>query len=155
MPVCATSIIEPSFGKWGSHVVFVGFCQTHGLLALFVAVFVEQAGAPIPSYPFLLLSGAQYTDSAIYAVLAVIFGFIGIINGGLVAGFMRGAAMGSAFWRVMSNFHFARYLCAQKQVNAAVGRGDLVAVQIHPWFVTFAPPMAGALGMRLPAFCCF
>ena len=38
----------------------LAFYQTHGLLALFVAVFVEQVGAPIPAYPFLLLPGAQW-----------------------------------------------------------------------------------------------
>ena len=134
----------------------LAFYQTHGLLALFVAVFVEQAGAPIPSYPFLLLSGAQYTDSAVYAVLAVMLASLASLMADLLW-FYAGRRYGQRILTLMCKISISPDTCVRKSELsfAKSGVATLLLSKFIPGLSTFAPPMAGALGMRLPTFLLF
>src|SRR5512133_521169 len=43
----------------------------HGLLALWLGVFAEQVGAPIPAMPLLMLAGVASASDAVFAVKAL------------------------------------------------------------------------------------
>ncbi len=45
--------------------------EEHGLLVVFFNVLIEQAGAPIPAYPILVITGALH-EAAGYGPLALI-----------------------------------------------------------------------------------
>ena len=136
MPVRAAGIIEPSFGKWGSHVVFVGFlpnpwlvgavcggvCRASGCADSFLALFAA-VGCAIHRQRGICGAGGDV-------------GLFGIVDGGLVV-VLCGTPLWATHFNVdVQDFHFAGYLCAQKRIELCqIGRGDLVAVQIHPWFV--------------------
>ena len=134
----------------------LAFYQTHGLLALFVAVFVEQVGAPIPSYPFLLLSGAQYTHSAVYALLAVVLASLASLVADLLW-YYAGRRYGQRILTLMCKISISPDTCVRKSELsfAKSGAATLMLSKFIPGLSTFAPPMAGALGMRLPTFLLF
>jgi membrane protein DedA with SNARE-associated domain len=46
----------------------LAFIEQHGLVAVFIAVFLEQAGAPLP---VLLLAGAMAAGDPLFGVLAL------------------------------------------------------------------------------------
>lgn len=134
----------------------LAFYQTHGLLALFVAVFVEQVGAPMPSYPFLLLSGAQYTDTTLLALLAVVLASLASLLAD-VLWFYAGRRYGQRILAVMCKISISPDTCVRKSELsfAKSGVATLLLSKFIPGLSTFAPPMAGAMGMRLGTFLLF
>ncbi|MGN2392104.1 DedA family protein [Pelomicrobium sp. G1] len=49
----------------------LAFFEQHGLLAVFIAVFLEQVGAPLPALPVLFLAGAMAAGHPAFGVLAL------------------------------------------------------------------------------------
>ncbi|MEW5707853.1 MAG: hypothetical protein AB1830_02945 [Pseudomonadota bacterium] len=49
----------------------LAFIEQHGLVAVFIAVFLEQVGAPLPALPVLLLAGAMAAGHPAFGVLAL------------------------------------------------------------------------------------
>lgn len=134
----------------------LGFFASHSLLTLFVAVFVEQVGAPIPAFPFLLLAGADSTHNTLYAVWALLLAAVASMLADLVW-FMAGRHYGHRILALLCKVSISPDNCIRKSELsfAKAGVATLVMSKFIPGLSTFAPPMAGAMGMRLGVFVLF
>lgn len=80
----------------------------------------------------------------------------GVVGGGFAV-VLRGSPLWSTHFDAdVQDFDFTRYLCAQERIELAKsGAATLLLSKFIPGLSTFAPPMAGAVGMRLPTFLLF
>lgn len=134
----------------------LSFFETHGLWALFAAIFIEQVGAPIPSFPFLLLSGTKSIDHSLYAVYALAVAALASLIADLLW-FYAGKRYGQAILRLLCRVSISPDTCVRKSELsfAKAGLATLVIAKFVPGLSTFAPPMAGAMGMRPVVFVLF
>jgi len=51
--------------------IFLSLFAQYGLLAVFLGVVIEQLGAPLPAFPFLLLAGMEGANDAVFAITAL------------------------------------------------------------------------------------
>jgi len=129
------------------------FLLQHGHLFLFAAVFVEQAGLPVPAVPVLLAMGAlvglgKYTfaTSAAVAVLAC-----------LLADFVwyrLGRSHGSSILRLMCRISLEPATCVRRAENVFGREGGrtLLYAKFVPGLSTVAPPVAGMARMSVVRF---
>lgn len=125
----------------------------YGLLAVALAVLLEQLGAPLPSTPVLLLAGVESASRAGFAW-----------QGFLVATLAALAANGLWFWagrrlgrRVLSTLcriSISPDSCVRQNEASFARRGvlTLVVAKFVPGLSILAPPLAGALGMSAARF---
>ncbi len=128
----------------------------YGLAAVFAAVFLEQMGAPIPALPVLLLAGALAADDPLFGALALFVAILASTLGDL-AWFWAGRRFGHRVLRLMCKVSLSPDSCV-RQTEATFERrgvGTLVIAKFVPGLSTIAPPLAGALGMRVPSFLIF
>lgn len=125
----------------------------HGLLTVALAVLLEQLGAPLPSTPVLLLAGVESAARSGFALQAL-----------LVA--TAAAALANALWfwagrrlgrRVLSTLcliSLSPESCVRQNELSFARRGvlTLVIAKFVPGLSILAPPLAGAMGMRLSRF---
>ena len=128
----------------------------YGLAAVFAAVFLEQVGAPIPALPVLLLAGALAADDPLFGALALFVAMLASTLGDL-AWFWAGRRFGHRVLSLMCRVSLSPDSCV-RQTEATFERrgvGTLVIAKFVPGLSTVAPPLAGALGMRVPSFLVF
>lgn len=127
--------------------------QTHGVLAVSLAVFLKRMGAPIPVFPFLLLVGAQGTRDAVLAVMAL----AGATLASMVADsawFLAGRRYGRAMLGLMCRISMSPGTCIRRSELSFAKRGDtaVLLAKFIPGVAGLAPPLAGALGMGAGRF---
>ena len=132
------------------------FLVRHGAAVLFVAVFVEQMGVPLPAAPWLLAAGA--------------LGSTGQLNwlGGLSAA-VFGSILADVIWFYLGRYGGQRVLhllcrvslepdsCARRTQDlfTRYGMRGIVAAKFVPGLSTLAPPLAGSSGVSFPRFLFF
>ncbi len=131
----------------------VPFLTTHGYTLLFVWVFAETLGLPVPSAPLLIAVGALAGAGQMS-----LFSGIGIV--------MAAALLGDLFWYAMGKRHGARALamicritlepdsCVRRMedVFARYGARSFLVTKFVPGLSAVATPLAGMTGMRLWRF---
>lgn len=131
----------------------VALLSQHGLVAVFLAVFIEQVGAPLPSLPFLLLAGATMANErgAASRVVAVAVLAAMLAN---ALWFVTGRRLGRRVLVMLCRISISAEHCVrQSEVNfAKFGAGSLVIAKFIPGLSVLAPPLAGALGMGVRRF---
>jgi membrane protein DedA with SNARE-associated domain/rhodanese-related sulfurtransferase len=128
----------------------------YGLIAVFAAVFLEQVGAPIPALPVLLLAGALAANDPIFGALALIAAVVASTIGDLLW-FWAGRRYGHRVLKLMCKVSISPDSCV-RQTEATFERrgvGTLVIAKFVPGLSTIAPPLAGALGLKLQSFLIF
>ena len=135
---------------------FVDLFAEHGLLAVFLGVFIEQVGAPIPAFPFLLMAGMEGVDRSTYAVLALVVAAVASMLGDLLW-FWAGRRHGQRVLALLCKISISPDSCVrQSELSFAKnGVATLVISKFVPGLSTLAPPMAGALGMGTRTFVLF
>ncbi len=135
---------------------FVELFAEHGLLAVFLGVFIEQVGAPIPAFPFLLMAGMEGVNHSTYAVLALVVAAMASMLGDLIW-FWAGRRHGQRVLSLLCKISISPDSCVrQSELSFAKnGIATLVISKFVPGLSTLAPPMAGALGMRTRTFVLF
>ncbi len=135
---------------------FVDLFAEHGLLAVFLGVFIEQVGAPIPAFPFLLMAGMEGVNHSTYALLALVVAALASMLGDLIW-FWAGRMHGQRVLALLCKISISPDSCVrQSEVSFAKnGVATLVISKFVPGLSTLAPPMAGALGMRTRTFVLF
>jgi len=130
------------------------YLVAHGGPVLFAVVFVEQAGLPLPSAPWLLAAGALSASGDMNAAVAIgmsvlacvtadsLWYYVGRRGGNRVVRLFRSLAPNSVV--VRTNRLFDRQ-----------GLGGLAITKFLPGFGTVMPPLAGALGVRAARFLLF
>lgn len=128
----------------------------HGLLAVFLGVFIEQVGAPIPAFPFLLMAGMEGIDDSTFAVVALGVASLASLLGDWLW-FWAGQHHGQRILSLLCKISISPDSCVrQSELSFAKnGVATLVISKFVPGLSILASPMAGAMGMRTRTFLIF
>lgn len=128
----------------------------HGLLAVVLGVFIEQAGAPVPAFPLLLLAGMQAHDRSTYALLVLAMVTLASTLADLIW-FLGGRRYGRHVLSLLCKLAISPDSCIRQNEwsFSRYGVATLVIAKFVPGLNTLARPMAGALGMSTRSFVIF
>src|SRR5437867_2975629 len=129
------------------------FLMSHGGPVLFAIVFVEQAGLPLPSAPWLLAAGALSATGKLNPVLALAMTALACVVADSIW-FYVGRRGGQRVLRLFCRLSLAPNTCVErtKGLFARHGLQALVAAKFIPGLGAVMPPLAGALGVRTGRF---
>ena len=132
------------------------FLMSHGGPVLFAVVFVEQAGLPLPSAPWLLAAGALWASGNLNPAVAIAVTALAAVMADSLW-FYIGRRRGQRVLRLFCRLSLARNTCVgrTKGLFARHGLQALVVAKFLPGLGTVMPPLAGALGMRTSRFLLF
>jgi membrane protein DedA with SNARE-associated domain/rhodanese-related sulfurtransferase len=132
------------------------FLIKHGYIVVFVAVFVEEIGLPIPSDPVLLAAGALvgFHRLALLPVLALAMAATSIPDG---LWFHLGRRRGTGVLKFVCRVSIEPDTCVSKTHSAYVRYGPalLLISKFVPWLGTLVPPMAGMFNLATWKFVLF
>ncbi len=125
----------------------------HGLLAVALAVLLEQLGAPLPSTPVLLLAGVAAAHHGGFGLQA----FATATLAAMVANalwFAAGRRLGRRVLATLCHISISPDSCVRQNEASFARRGvlTLVIAKFVPGLSILAPPLAGALGMPARRF---
>ena len=126
----------------------VQFLLHHGYLVLFIAVFLEQFGVPVPSAPVLLAAGALSAHGSLtYAVVFSLSVAAALL--GDLAWYELGRRRGRRVLHFICRISLEPDSCVRntEDVFARHGGRALLLAKFIPALGIAAPPMAGLLGM--------
>ena len=132
------------------------FLTRHGPSVLFLAVFVEQMGVPLPASPWLLAAGALGATGRPHWYSAL-------------AAAAAGSLLADAIWFFLGRYRGQRVLnllcrislepdsCVRRTQDlfGRYGMRGVIAAKFIPGLSTLAPPMAGNSGVPAPRFFLF
>src|SRR5258706_13078921 len=132
------------------------FLMSHGGPVLFAIVFVEQAGLPLPSAPWLLAAGALSATGKLNVVLGLAMTALACVVADWLW-FYVGRRGGQRVLRLFCRLSLAPNTCVgrTKGLFARHGLQALVATKFIPGLGAVMPPLAGALGMATGRFLLF
>lgn len=125
----------------------------HGLLAVALAVLLEQIGAPLPSTPVLLLAGVEAATRDGFGARA----FLAATAAAMLANglwFWAGRRLGRRVLSALCVISISPDSCVRQNEASFARRGvlTLVIAKFVPGLSILAPPLAGALGMSARRF---
>ncbi len=132
------------------------FLLRHGYAVLFIGVFVEQIGLPLPAVPFLLaagaLAGAGQLDFALATALAVVAALLSD-----VVWYEIGRRRGGTVLRLLCRISLEPDSCVRRTEDlfARHSSRSLLVAKFIPGLNTAAPPLAGIFHMRFSRFLLF
>ena len=131
----------------------LAFVMRHGYTVLFVWVFAEQLGLPVPAIPILLAAGAL-AGAGKMSFAAV----LGLAVAAALAGdgvwYEIGRRRGGQVLNFLCRISLEPDSCVRRteDIYAKHGVRALVVAKFIPGFSTAAPPLAGAFRMKLTRF---
>jgi membrane protein DedA with SNARE-associated domain/rhodanese-related sulfurtransferase len=125
----------------------------YGLLLVFLAVWVEQVGVPVPAYPVLVLAGALAASGKLVWVEVVLVATTGSLLADLLW-YWAGCRFGTRMMRTLCRVSLSPDSCVHRsELHFERWRGwSLLVAKFVPGLSTVAPPLMGALGLRLRTF---
>ena len=132
------------------------FVVRHGALVLFAAVFVEQAGVPLPAAPWLLAGGALAATGKVSPFTAIGAATLGSLVADVIW-FYLGRYGGNRVLSLLCRISLEPDTCVRRthDVFTKYGMRGVVAAKFIPGLSTLAPPLAGASGIGAPRFFAF
>ncbi|MDQ8021432.1 MAG: DedA family protein/thiosulfate sulfurtransferase GlpE [Moraxellaceae bacterium] len=128
----------------------------HGPLLVFLNVFVEQLGAPVPAVPTLMVAGALSVDGRVAWQSVLILAVLGssLANFGW---YLAGKRYGTRVLGVMCRISLSPDACVRRTSNAFTKWGvwALLVARFVPGLSAISSPMAGALGFKAGRFIFF
>jgi membrane protein DedA with SNARE-associated domain len=128
----------------------------YGLLLVFINVLIEQAGAPVPAVPTMIVAGALAAADRL-----PLAGVLGVaVVACLLADFAWYAAgryYGGGVMRTLCRISLSPDSCVkQSELRFQRWRGGmLLLAKFVPGLSTVAPPLVGAMGLRAAPFALF
>lgn len=125
----------------------------YGLLLVFVNVLLEQAGLPVPAMPTLVVAGALAAAGQLSMPLIVLVAMLACLLSD-VAWYAIGRHFGGGALRTLCRISMSPDSCVHRselQFERWGGQTLLIA-KFVPGLSTVAPPLMGALGLRLMTF---
>ena len=125
----------------------------YGLLLVFVNVLVEQAGAPVPAMPTLVVAGAVAASGDLSITAILLVSLVACLLGDL-PWYWAGRHFGGAMMRTLCRISLSPDSCVRNsevQFERWGGR-MLVVAKFVPGLSTVAPPLVGAMGLPLHLF---
>jgi membrane protein DedA with SNARE-associated domain/rhodanese-related sulfurtransferase len=129
------------------------FLTRHGPLVLFLAVFVEQMGVPLPAAPWLLAAGALAGVGKMNGVSAIAAATFGSLLADVIW-FYLGRHYGNRVLKLICRISLERDSCVRRtqDVFTRYGMRGVIAAKFIPGLSTLAPPMAGSSGIGVGRF---
>ncbi|WP_049790388.1 rhodanese-like domain-containing protein [Pusillimonas sp. T7-7] len=130
--------------------------EEHGLAVVFLNVLIEQAGAPIPAYPILVITGALL-DSSPYSAFAL----LGVaVLAALLADYgwyLAGRRYGRRMLSMLCRISLSPDSCVKQTESIYLrwGPPSLMVAKFIPGFASIASVLAGAVGTRKRSFLLF
>ena len=131
----------------------VAYVAQYGVALVFANVLVEQIGIPIPALPTLLVAGSL--------VRAGKLSFLALLGAAVVASlaadavwFWLGKRYGHRVLKTLCKVSLSPDSCVRQTegVFEKWGMASVVLAKFITGFSTVAPPLAGAMGAKLPVF---
>ncbi|MGH9804639.1 MAG: VTT domain-containing protein [Candidatus Acidiferrales bacterium] len=131
----------------------IQFLLRHGYAVLFLAVFAEQVGLPIPAIPILLAMGALVGTGQLDLAPA----FLIALSASLLSDifwYEIGRRRGHKVLNLLCRISLEPDSCVRRTEETFVRRGPraLLIAKFVPGLSTAAPPLAGMFRMRFPHF---
>lgn len=125
----------------------------YGLLLIFGNVLVEQLGVPVPAVPTLVVAGAQVASGQLQLVAVVLVAVLASLLGDLLW-FCAGRRYGAGVMRTICRISLSPDSCVkQSELRFQRWRGGVLLIaKFVPGLSTVAPPLVGAMGLRILAF---
>lgn len=125
----------------------------YGLLLIFFNVLIEQLGVPVPAVPTLMVAGAQVASGQMQPVAVIGVAVLACLVGDLLW-FCAGRRYGAGVMRTLCRISLSPDSCVkQSELRFQRWRGGvLVIAKFVPGLSTVAPPLVGAMGLRLSSF---
>lgn len=127
--------------------------EEHGLLIVFFNVLIEQAGAPIPAYPVLVVTGALH-ESGGYSL----WGLLGVaVLGAMIADYgwyLAGRRYGGRLLALLCKISLSPDSCIRQTESIYMrwGAPSLMVAKFIPGFASIASVLAGTVGTRRRSF---
>jgi membrane protein DedA with SNARE-associated domain/rhodanese-related sulfurtransferase len=134
----------------------IEFLVRHGAAVLFVAVFIEQMGIPLPAAPWLLAAGALAATGKMNWFVALGAATVGSVVADLIW-FYLGRYYGNRVLRLLCRISLEPDTCVRRTegVFTRYGVKGIVVAKFIPGLSTLAPPLAGGSGVSTPRFLFF
>jgi membrane protein DedA with SNARE-associated domain/rhodanese-related sulfurtransferase len=128
----------------------------YGLLLVFVNVLVEQAGAPVPAVPTMIVAGALAAADRLPLAGVVLVAVAACLLADF-AWYAAGRYFGGGVMRTLCRISLSPDSCVkQSELRFQRWRGGvLLLAKFVPGLSTVAPPLVGALGLRTAPFALF
>jgi len=132
------------------------FLINHGTAVLFVSVFVEQMGVPLPAMPWLLAAGALAASSKINWATALGAATVGSLLADMIW-FYLGRYRGQRVLNLLCRISLEPDSCVRRTENlfTRYGMRGVVVAKFVPGLSTLVPPLAGNAGYSAPRFMFF
>jgi membrane protein DedA with SNARE-associated domain/rhodanese-related sulfurtransferase len=130
----------------------IGIAQ-HGYAILYVAIFLESVGFPVPAALALLLAGAAAGSGFLQVPYAVIGALVAMLAGDTLM-FLLGRHTGWWLLGLLCRLSLNPEACMLRSADSFYRRGSklLVVAKFIPGINTMAPPLAGSMQMRFLSF---
>jgi membrane protein DedA with SNARE-associated domain/rhodanese-related sulfurtransferase len=125
----------------------------YGLLLVFFNVLVEQAGVPVPAVPTMIVAGALAANDKLPVASIVLVAVLACLLSDL-AWYWAGRRFGSGVMRTICRISLSPDSCVkQSELRFQRWRGRVLLIaKFVPGLSTVAPPLVGAMGLRIPTF---
>ena len=129
------------------------FLTRHGPLVLFLAVFVEQMGIPLPAAPWLLTAGALAGAGKMSVMSALAAATVGSLFADLFW-FYLGQRYGNRVLKVICRISLEQDSCVRRteDVFERYGMSGVIAAKFIPGLSTITAPLAGRSGVSIVRF---
>ena len=135
-----------------AHAIIALIAQ-YGLLLIFLNVLVEQAGVPVPAVPTLVVAGALAASAQLSLPGIVLVTLLACLLSDLMW-YWAGRRFGAGVMRVLCRISLSPDTCVRKsERHFQRWRGQVLLIaKFVPGLSTVAPPLVGAMGLRLSRF---
>ena len=125
----------------------------YGYAIIFVSVFLEALGLPIPAFPFLLAAGAASMLGSMRLTFVLTTAVVGMLLGDTTL-YILGRRSGWWILGFLCKVSASPETCILRSAESFYKRGriTLVVAKFIPGINTMAPPLAGSLRMRVRQF---
>ena len=131
----------------------MNFVLRHGVAFVFLYVFADQIGIPVPAVPALLAMGALAAIGKINFGLALTASVAASLLADTIW-YALGRTRGGDVLRLLCKISLEPDSCVRRTENVFLRYGvrSLVVAKCIPGLSTVAPPLAGMVGVSLPRF---
>lgn len=129
------------------------FLTQHGTIVLFVAVFAEQIGLPVPALLFLIAAGALVGTGQMALGVAVGAAILAALSGDQLW-YELGRRRGRHVLNWLCRISLEPTSCIRRTEDFFIryGARSLVVAKFVPGLSTIAPPLAGIVGLRVSQY---
>ena len=131
----------------------VEFLVRHSEAFIFLYVFADQVGIPLPAVPALLAIGALAAVGKVNVGLALLLSVLASLLADTIW-YTLGRTRGSQVLRLLCRISLEPDSCVRRteEIFLRYGVRSLVIAKFIPGLSTVAPPLAGMVGVGLPRF---